>query len=202
MDHKPVIPEETRQAILEAVWKLVIQEESLAITQTQMAAAAGVSRQTLYLAFGGRAQLLLAMLDYKDASSGAGMRLTSIREAATGSRQDVFAYVGAWLDYLPEIYPVAMLLFNSADADPVAAEAYQSRFHDRLLWGLEDLMSKARTADNLRPGLDPEQAARLIWSLLHPTQWRLLVVEGGWTEAGFRESRLELVGVAIFPGHA
>jgi len=56
------ITEETRVAILDAAWELIVERGKLDVGQAEIAAKAGVSRQTIYLAFGGRAGLLVAML--------------------------------------------------------------------------------------------------------------------------------------------
>jgi hypothetical protein len=33
----------------------------------------------------------------------------------------------------------------------------------------------------LAPGLDVTRAADILWTLIHPSVWQLLVVECGWT---------------------
>ena len=52
---KKQIPEETRVGILDAAWALMAETGRLDVGQAEIAARAGVSRQTVYLAFGSRA---------------------------------------------------------------------------------------------------------------------------------------------------
>jgi AcrR family transcriptional regulator len=52
------ISEATRTAVLNATWSLMAEKKRLDVSLSEIAAAAGVSRQTLYFAFGDRAGLL------------------------------------------------------------------------------------------------------------------------------------------------
>lgn len=197
MPQKQAISEATRHSILDAAWQIAIETESLALSLADLAKAVGVSRQTLYLAFGSRSQLLLAMLDNRDMNSPEVRRLIEIRSHATGTWEDLKNYVEAWLDYLPQVYPVAQMLFSTAAEDPVAAEGYRSRFHDRLRMGFRGLMQRLELAGTLAPGMSAVEAGDIVWSLVHPTMWRLLVVESGWPPAEFRKSRIELVCASV-----
>ena len=69
MPKKPTISEQTKSDILEAAWRLAAERESLDLTFAEIARDVGVSRQTLYLAFGSRGKFILAMLDNRDAHS-------------------------------------------------------------------------------------------------------------------------------------
>ena len=70
-----------------------------------------MSRQALYLLFGNRAGLLMALVDHLDATSGAPARFASLRQQQT---QDFEPYVRAWLGYLPVVLPVARALSAAA----------------------------------------------------------------------------------------
>jgi len=68
------------------------------------------------------------------------------------------------------------------DADIAALwERIQSEFHANQRVIVESLGSA------LRPGLDVDRAADILWTLNHPNVWQLLVDERGWTAAQWQE---------------
>jgi AcrR family transcriptional regulator len=187
------IPEETRATILDAAWALMAEAGRLDVSLSAIAAAARVSRQTLYLAFGGRAGLLTAMLRHRDSRSDHVARLSEISARPSGRAGEFVDYVGVWLDYLPMIYPVGILLHGAALNDPEAAEAWDDRMKRALLAGMRRILRAAAREGRLAPGLAADAAAELAWSLVHPASWRLLVAECGWSAEAFRRSRLALI---------
>jgi AcrR family transcriptional regulator len=198
MKRKP-ISEETRIAILNATWSLIAERKRLDISQTEIAAAAGVSRQTVYLAFGSRAGLLTAMARNKDLQSDHVVQLGRISQSDTVTPEDLEHYIGVWLEYLPLIYPVGILLDAAALTDAEAASAWHDRMKGALLAGLKRISRQLAKRGLLAAGVKPERAAELVWSLIHPTAWHQLVVECGWSPQEFRRSRLEIVRATVLP---
>lgn len=187
------ISEATRTAVLNATWSLMADKKRLDVSQAEIAAAAGVSRQTLFIAFGSRAGLLTAMARNKDRQSDHVARLIEGSRAETVDPAGFLRYVGTWLDYLPLIYPVGILLDAASLTDAEAAAAWDDRMKGALLAGLKRILARLEKAGHLRSGVRPERGAESIWSLIHPTAWRQLVVECGWTPEEFRRSRLEII---------
>ena len=147
------ISEKTRAAILDATWSLMAEKKRLDVSQAEIAAAAGVSRQTIFIAFGNRAGLLTAMARNKDMGSDHVARLREISRAATVGPDDFRRYIEIWLDYLPLIYPVVILLDAAALTDAEAASALDDRMKGALLAGTK---TGARAAGQRRapgPGL-------------------------------------------------
>jgi AcrR family transcriptional regulator len=196
---KPPITEKTRAAILDATWSLIADKGRLDVGQAEIAAAAGVSRQTVFMAFGSRAGLLTAMARNKDLQSDHVARLGEISRAEAATAADFLRYVAIWLDYLPRIYPVGILLDAAALTDPEAASAWDDRMKGAFLAGLKRVLDRLAAAGHRASGWSAERAAELVWSLVHPTSWRQLVVECGWSAEEFRRSRLEIIR-AIVPG--
>jgi AcrR family transcriptional regulator len=194
---KQPISEETRAAILTATWALIAEKRRLDVGQAEIAAAAGVSRQTVYLAFGNRAGLLTAMARHKDAQTDHVARLRAISRAETVTAADFFRYVGVWLDYLPLIYPVGILLDAASLTDPDARSAWDDRMKAAFLAGLKRALRHLAERGELAPGCDAGHAATLVWSLLHPTAWRQLVVDCGWSAGEFGRSRLAIIRATI-----
>ena len=197
MTKKQAISEATRESILQATFKLVVERGSVDLTQTEIAAAAGVSRQTIFLAFGGRPGLLVAMMDYMDAQSPILPRLAKARQDADGSWEKTATYLGIWVEFLECIFPVAILLTGPARIDATAAQAYWDRMHGRVRMAMRQLATKIQAAGNLREGLSAEIAGDIMWTQVQPPLWQLLVVETGWTPEEFVVRQKDVIRRAI-----
>lgn len=189
---KKAISQETQSAILEAAWDLIAAKGRVDVSQAEIAAAAGVSRQSIFLAFGNRTGLLTAMARHKDARSPTLARLMAVATERRADPQQLLDVVSAWIDYLPEVYPVAILLDAAGQTDPEANAAISDRMRGTMLAGFEVRMARMAKHGQLAAGLDPKRAAQELWEMLHIRAWRSLVVECGWTPEDFKASRLEL----------
>ncbi len=196
---KSAITEDTKRAILDIAWEAYASAGGEEVGQAEIAALAGVSRQTVYLAFGGRAGLLLAMLRNHDRHSPTAAKLFDAGQAAFDQPRHIIDFLGAWLDYLPEIYPVGIQLNAASLRDADAARAWDDRMKSLLLAGLKRHFARLATAGALVARWKPETAAEFAWSLVHPANWRLLVVECGWTAEQFRQNRLPLLRDMLDP---
>ncbi|MCB1382380.1 MAG: TetR/AcrR family transcriptional regulator [Notoacmeibacter sp.] len=198
---KSPITEPTRNAILDAAWSLIAENGRLDVSQSAVAQAAGVSRQTVYLAFGDRSALLTAMVRHKDTQSDHAARLAEISGRKDISVASLREYLETWLDYLPVIYPVGILLDAAAVTDPQARDAWDDRMKNALLAGLKRIFKKLAQTGQVPGRLAPEHTSEFVWSLVHPSAWRLLVVECGWTGAEFSRSRMEAVETLLLSSH-
>jgi AcrR family transcriptional regulator len=187
------ITEKTRAAILKATWSLVARKKRLDVSQAEIAAAAGVSRQTIYVAFGSRAGLLTAMVRNKDLQSDHVARLGEISNAKDVTPADFVRYIGIWLDYVPLLHPVAVLLEAAAATDPEAAAAWDDRMKGALLAGLRRVLHRLSEGGHLAPAWNADRAAELVWSLIHPAAWRHLVIGCGWSAEEYNSSRIALI---------
>lgn len=172
-------PSDTRHRVLQLAWDRIAAHHDMAISLVDLAREAGVSRQTLYLLFGSRAGLLLAMVEYFDAQSGVLSRLGRAREATTPG--DAFEpYLRVWFEYLPRILPVARALAAAARlGDNDAQAAWESRM--QLLRGGFLQMTRALHDEGaLRAGWTPAAAADWMFSMTHVDTWQHLVVEARW----------------------
>jgi len=197
---KKQISEETRMAILDAAWELIAEGGRLDVSQSEIGARAAVSRQTVYLAFGGRAGLLIEMLRNKDAHSPEVATLHEIANGAGDTWEDFLSFVGTWLDYLPLIYPVGIQLDAAALNDEEAAAAWNDRMKRALLHGMKHILARLQRAGRIAAGWTVDMAAETIWSLVHPASWRLLVVECGWSADQFRRTRIAIIRCTLESG--
>lgn len=194
------ISDETRAGILEAAWTLMAEQRRLDAGMAEIAAASGVSRQTLFLAFGNRAGLLVAMARHQDTRGDQVLRMRQI--SATGAdRTALHAFVDAWLDYLPVVYPVAIQLETGSLSDADANAAWQDRiFSQGVRTGLDRILGQIAAGGGLHPDQDPSRLADLCLTLLVPSAWRYLVVERGWTAEAFARSRHILIDALLVGG--
>jgi AcrR family transcriptional regulator len=170
-------PPGTRERVLEVALALIAERGNAAISLVELAGAAGLSRQALYLLFGNRAGLLMALVDHLDAKSDAPARLASLRQR---DPQDFEPYVRAWLGYLPIVLPVARALSAAATSgDEDARAAWQSRLR-KLHAGFKAYTAQMAAARRLRPGWTADSAADWMLALTHVDLWQRLVVESGW----------------------
>lgn len=191
------ISEETRATILEAAWNLMAEQRRLDAGMAEIAAAAGVTRQTLFLAFGNRAGVLVAMARHQDTRGDHVQRMRQI--SATGAdAAALHAFVDAWLDYLPIVYPVAIQLETSSLSDADVNAAWQDRiFSQGVRMGLDRILGQMAAGAGMGTDRDPSRLADLCLTLLVPSAWRYLVVERGWTAEAFADSRHVLIDALL-----
>ncbi|WP_176441021.1 TetR/AcrR family transcriptional regulator [Oceanicola sp. 22II-s10i] len=184
------ISDETKGAILGAAWQLIVERGRTDIGMAEIAGAAGVSRQAVFYAFGGRPGLLLAMVRQKDRMSDHVERLGRLAATPDPDRETLAAYAGVWLDYLPIIYPVGILLDAASLTDEDAAAAWRDRMIDSLLGGFRRLAAAVHAKQPFDD--DPLRLADALWAQVHPTMWRRLVAECGWSPEDFRKRQMEM----------
>lgn len=151
------------------------------MTLQEIAREAGVSRQTVYVNFGSRAGLLLAMVEHRDATSPELGRLK--RSRADQPVEDVLeAVVRNWFRYVPVVFKVAYALQAAASGDEDARQALESRMQ-LLRDGLSAVMRRLESGGRLAPGWSVDSAADWCYHLVHLDTWQHLVVERHWKPA-------------------
>ena len=187
-----VISLETQERILDAAWTLLVKEGRLDVGMSAIGAAADVSRQTLHLAFGGRTGLLVAMARRADQRSSAAERMRRAASAEDDGVASFEAYIQAWIEHLPDIYPVGVLLFSARESDAAARAAWEDRM-DSLRNGFTRILRRAEAAGRLRQGMSVAVASDLAWSLTHLDAWRHLVMERGWASEDFAATQIAIL---------
>jgi len=186
----------TRRDILTAAQPLFERDGYAATTMMAIAAAAGVATKTVYVAFESKAGVLRTLWhlllrgDQDDAPvAGREWYLEVLEEPDAVRKLQLNARNARAVK--ERAAALMEVIRNAAPTEPDLAalwERIQSEFHDNqraIVAGLHD-------AAGLRPGLDVEQAADILWTLNHPDVWQLLVGRRGWSpaqwEAWFAES--------------
>jgi len=185
------ISDDTKREILVAAWDLIEGSGRVDVGLAEIAERAGVSRQALFYAFGNRAGLLLAMVRHKDTMTSHVARIQAAAADTSAYPEALIRMAEAWLDYLPVIYPVGILLDAAALTDASAAAAWDDRMVGKLLQGLRRLASRLRIESG--PFGTSDKVADEIWAEIHPSMWRRLVIDCGWAPEDFHNNRLRAV---------
>ena len=159
----------TRKRILETTWKLLEKGGANAVRMSDIAKAAKISRQALYLHFPNRAELLVATTRYLDEIHDIQGKLSASRAAETGADR-LKEWVEAWGNYIPKIYGIAKALMAMQDSDAEAAAAWKGRM-DAVREGCEAAVTALEKDGSLSPDLSRTEAADLLWSLLSVRVW-------------------------------
>lgn len=173
----------TRQRICEAALRLITKRGGAGVTLTDVARAARVSRQALYLHFTDRAGLLVAVVQYADEQRGvpAGVQRIADAPSAVHALREMAA-LQARMN--PSVWPLARMLDAVRRQDAAAERSWQDRLAGRLD-GCRAIVSRLEREGVLRPGLDPLVAVDLLWTLTSLRAWEDLVLLRGWTASQY-----------------
>jgi len=170
---------ETRTRILEATVRMLEEHGGRGVRMRDIAQAAGISRQAVYLHFASRAELLVAATRHLDEILDVDRRLAPSR-AATSGVERLSLYIECWGHYIPEIYGVAKALLLAQDTDEAAAAAWK----DRMLAmrdGCRAAIDALHSDGTLASGWTPKIATDALWTMLLVPNWENLTVECGWS---------------------
>lgn len=187
--------EETRARILKACWTLLEQGPDSPARMSDIARAAGVSRQAVYLHFPNRTELLIATTRFIDEASGIDERLATSR-ATTGGPARLDAYIEAWGNYIPVIHGVGRALMAMAQSDEAARAAWADRMA-AMRHGCDAAIQAIARDGVLRPDLTPRQATDLVWTLLSVRNWEHLVGDCGWSQGDYVAEIKRLARAAV-----
>ncbi|MEW9918842.1 TetR/AcrR family transcriptional regulator [Marimonas sp. MJW-29] len=173
----------TRKRILETTWKLLEKGGASAVRMSDIAKAAKISRQALYLHFPNRAELLVATTRYLDEVHDIQSQLVASRAAETGEER-LREWVIVWGNYIPRIYGIAKALMAMQDSDAEAAAAWEGRMQ-AVREGCAAAVEALARDGALSPELSEKEATDLLWSLLSVRVWEHLCIDCGWEQDRF-----------------
>ncbi len=183
MSSAPATTQDTRARILAEAWRLMEERRGNDVTVGDVAHAAGVSRQAVYLHFPSRAALLIATVRYVDELKGCDERLAQFSTATQGV-EALEAFVDFWGNYIPEIYGLAKALLAVRDTDQDAAAAWADRM-EALRTGGQCVVTALERDGMLAPGMNVDEASDLLWALLSIDVWEGLTIDRGWSTSQY-----------------
>jgi AcrR family transcriptional regulator len=173
----------TRQRILAETWRLVEQHLGRSVRISDIARAAGISRQAVYLHFNSRTELLVATVRYVDQVHGLDDRLAGLRSAVDGV-ETLQLFVDFWGSYIPEIYGLARALLVARETDPAAAAAWEDRMK-ALREGCRCVIECLEREQLLVQGWNIAEGADFLYGMLSVSIWENLTIERGWTKSQY-----------------
>ena len=175
---------QTRWTVLQAARRLFLDRGFAATTMPAIAAAAGVSVQTVYKAFGSKPALAKAVFDVSIA--GDDEPESMLERASLGSVRDEpdprmkLRRYGEFLAAVaPRHVPVQLVIRDAATSDPQARQVWADLQAERL-GGMMLFARALRDDGQLRAGISAEEARDVLWTYNSAELFQLLVNERGW----------------------
>lgn len=173
----------TRVRILNAAWSLLEAGGGQEVRMSDIAKAAKVSRQAVYLHFPNRAELLIATTRHLDTVHNVDAMLAESRAAATGDAR-LTAWIAAWGNYIPKIYGVAKALMAMQATDEEARAAWNDRMQ-AVRDGCAAAVAALSRDGCLTPEMSEQEATDLLWALLSVRTWEILRHDCAWSQARY-----------------
>ena len=170
-----------------------------ATTIAEVARAAGVAVQTVYSAVGGKADLLIEVVNRTVAGDDRDVMLldrewmTALR-AEPDPRRQVRIFADEMTSIGARVVPLFLMMRAAAAGDPEVAAAWQRSVE--LRW--QTMRAVVSALHGVRPGLGGERAANLVWVIASPETYDLLVLQRGWSPADVAAWIADAIVAALF----
>jgi AcrR family transcriptional regulator len=176
----------TRHGILDAARDLLTERGPAAITMRDVAAHAGVSGETVKKAFGTRTALIKAVYDVTLAGDDEPIPMIDRPEiqavfAATGPRDKLARYAAAARQVGERVGPLLARLLAAAQGGDPELIPFRTITNSERLIGAGAMVSHLAATGGLRTDLDPDRARDIVWTLISPEVYELLVNDRGWS---------------------
>ncbi len=177
---------QSRRAVLAAARAAFLEQGYARTTVAAVAAAAGVSVETVYKAFGSKPGLVKALFDVAIVGDDDPVPMLQ-REfvqrnlAEPDPRRKLLAYGEHLAEVHPRSCPVQLVVRDAAATDPGAAEVWEQLQAERLA-GMTIFARHLDDGGHLRDGVSWEDARDVLWTYNSVELWELLVRRRGWSE--------------------
>jgi AcrR family transcriptional regulator len=183
----------TRQRILDVTRELLV-DRGAGLRLQEVAERAGVSRQALYLHFGDRQGVILALVRHMDETLELSEHLAHVYAAKDG-RQLLERAMRLSTEFWMKVAPVASVLVGSQEDD-----ALREAWRDRMAFRRGAFRHMAERLDELgelASSWDVGDASDLLYAVTHFDSWRELKGELGWSDDHYVEAMSTLLGRAL-----
>jgi AcrR family transcriptional regulator len=184
---------QTRQDILGAAQRLFLERGYTGATLAAIAQAAGVVVETIYRAYGSKAELFKAVVRAAVAG-GADRAAVPVEQrpaiqaliVETDPHRQLELYAATQPGIHARAGPLLRVLVGASANDPELAELWSQIESERLngLGGFAQLLADRGV---LRPELSVEEARDLLWTLSAMAVHDLLVLQRGWSPERYRD---------------
>jgi len=181
----------TRQAIIAAATGLFVERGFVATSMDAIAAAAGVSRATVFATLGSKGALLKKAYDVALVGDDEPVPMPERPWAqavprATTATGMLDAYADLVMVVAGRIGAMSEAIRGAADADPEVRAVWEQIQNERRT-GAANVVRMAIERGGIRAGLDPDAAADIVWLLIDPALYVRLVAERGWDPVAYRD---------------
>jgi AcrR family transcriptional regulator len=176
----------TRRRVLDAARELLVERGPAAVTLRDVATHAGVSVETVYKTFGTKATLLKDVYDVTLAGDDEPISMIDRPEhqavfAASDPRDKLARYAFVARRIGERVGPLlAKLLAGARGGDPDLLRFRETINHERMA-GAGSIVRHLAATGGLRVDVDPDRASDIVWTLISPEVYELLVVDRGWS---------------------
>jgi AcrR family transcriptional regulator len=176
---------QTREAVLDAAGTIFRERGYARTTVTAVAEAAGVSVETVYKAFGNKAQLLKGVFDVAIVGDHAPVPMLQRdmvrRIKAEPDPRRKFEIYGEHLAQAgPRAGPVQLLVRAAGAGEPDVAAVWDQMSNERLV-GTTEFARHLSEGKLLRADVTLEEARDVLWTYNSVELYDLLVQQRGWT---------------------
>ncbi len=194
---------ENRRAVLEAAHRMFLERGYAATTMGAIAAAAGVSVETVYKAFGNKPGLVKAVVDVAivgDDEPVPMLQRDRVRrmEAEPDPRRKLAMYGEHLADSAPRRVPLELLVRAAAASDAGAAGVWDQLEAERLT-GMAFFARHLHEGGYLRPGVSVEEARDVLWTYNSAEVYELLVMRRDWTPQRYGRWIAGALSAALLP---
>jgi len=194
----------TRQVILDTAQRLFLDNGYASTTVAAIAGRAGVSVETIYKAFGGKAGLVRAL--YERGLTGRGatpayQRSDEMRVQETDPRTIMAKWGVLTAEVASVVTPIRLLMRAAAATDPDIAALVEESDNERL----ERMGHHARFLAErgyLREGVSLPEATDVLWTCSSVELYELLVLRRGWPLTRFAAFVTDLMIAQLLPRSA
>jgi AcrR family transcriptional regulator len=190
-----------RATIVESARRLFLREGYFSITIARIAEDAGVSAETVYKAFGNKIALVRAVRDQALAGTGpvhAERRSDRMQARENDPRRIIRGWGVLTMEVAPRVAPVLLLLRQAAASDRELAKLQAEMDAARLTRMTHNAQTLLK-GGHLRPGIDLDEAADVLWTYSSPELYELFVVRRGWTVERYGRFVADAMIAALLP---
>ncbi len=175
----------SRTQILDAAMALIIKRGEAGVTMAEIAKAAHLSRQAVYLNFADRGDLLLALVRHVDAKRGLEREAQKIADAPTGLLA-LREMVSLQARMNAGVWAIARAMEAVRRTDEAVERSWQDRLAQRLE-GCRAIVMRLAREGLLRKELPANAAADVLWTVTSLRTWEDLVLQRRWTGEQYEE---------------
>ena len=193
--------ERTRERVLDVARERFLANGYAATTVAGISGAAGVSVETIYKSYGGKAGLVRTLRDV--ALQGEGPVPAEQRSDAQATRaRDPRQLIDGWGrmtgEVMPLVAPILLLVRAAAGADDEMAVVRRENEQGRL----ERMAHNARylvEGGHVRDGLDLDRVRDVLFAYSSPELYELLVLRQGWSTQDYSRFVADGIAAAVLP---